>query len=396
VKFTMPHPTRWLHDEALPFWSRQASDHEFGGFFERLSPTGEPYPSDPKSTLVQSRMLFTYAHAAYFEGGTEVRAGIDLAFSFLTHRLFDPMSGGFMRAVGSNGDPQVPGANPIKDTYDHSFVLLGLAALYRVRPTAEVMSWVETTWTYLQDHLLDPRTGGYHEDSRAYARAETYPMPRRQNPHMHLFEALLAVFEATGQHVWMEHAERILDVFRRYLFDRQTGSLREFLGRDLEDLPGPAGLVREPGHHFEWAWLLYRYAALSGDVSVRDHAAALYSFGTRHGVQRSGTFAGAAYDEIGPDGTPIKKSMLLWPQTEAVKAHLARFEDTGDRRCLQDAVLAARLIFENFISGNRPLWRNQIDELGRTLQPDAPTRLLYHLIMFITEGERLSAWADLS
>jgi mannose/cellobiose epimerase-like protein (N-acyl-D-glucosamine 2-epimerase family) len=389
-----PNPTRWLFEEALPFWLEHAADPRHGGFFEKLSPDGAPCRTDAKSTLVQSRMLFTCAHAFFHGGGARCLGGADTAFMFLTERLFDSREGGFVRAVGPDGDTTSPGANPIKDTYDHSFVLLGLAALYRITPSPEVIEWIERTWGYLQDHLFDPATGGYHEDSRAYAHGESYPLPRRQNPHMHLFEAFLALHEATGQPAWIEHAQRILDLFRRYLFDERAGSLREFLGRDMEPAPPPAGLVREPGHQFEWTWLLHRYATLSGDHAAHDHATALYRFGTRFGIRRSGRLAGAAYDEVDPDGAPISATMLLWPQTEAVKAHLAHFEGTGDPECREAAKALTRLIFEVFLSRERPIWRNQVDGSGRTLQPDAPTRLLYHVIMFILEGERLAVWVD--
>jgi mannose-6-phosphate isomerase len=391
MEFIAPHPTRWLIDEALPFWMSDAADRR-GGFFERLAPDGIPYGADPKSTLVQARMLFTLSHASFAGAGVECLSGASIAFDFMTQRLFDPREGGFFRAVGPDGDPRGPGANLIKDTYDHSFVLLGLAALHRVRPDPEVMTWIERTWEYLHGTLFDPVNGGYHEDSRACGPAEDYPLPRRQNPHMHLFEALLSLYEATGRHGWLEHAERILHVFRTYLYDRETGSLREFLGPDLRQAPGAAGLIREPGHQFEWAWLLHRYAVLSGDRSAREHAEALYRFGTKHGVRSSGPFAGAAYDEIEPSGKPIKTTMLLWPQTEAVKAHLALFERTGEAAYLAAAKQSIGLMFEHFISGEQPIWRNQIDEEGRTLQPDAPTRLLYHVIMSILEGERLAAW----
>jgi len=40
----------------------------------------------------------------------------------------------------------------------------------------------------------------------------------------------------------------------------------------------------------------------------------------------------------------------------------------------------------------RPAARNQIDLDGKTLQSDAPTRLLYHVAMAIIEGQRLGAW----
>jgi mannose-6-phosphate isomerase len=213
---------------------------------------------------------------------------------------------------------------------------------------------------------------------------------------MHLFEALLALFEATGQGAWMDHAQRLLRIFRTHLYDPATGSLREFLGRRLEPAPQPIGLIREPGHQFEWAWLLHRYAALSGDDSAAPYAGALYAFGTRYGTHPAGAMKGATYDEVAPSGIPLKTSMLLWPQTEAVKAHLARYEETGEAGYRERAEAVTRLIFERFIAADRPIWRNQVDENGLTVQPDAPTRLLYHLIVFILEGERLGTWPSRS
>jgi mannose-6-phosphate isomerase len=359
-----------------------------------MSPDGTPYGNDPKTTLVQSRMLYTCAHAAFSGGGRDCAAGMDAAFRCLTECLYDSSTGGFARAVGPDGDRAGPGANPVRDTYDHSFVLLGLAALYRLDPRPDVLEWIDRTWAYLQSELFDPQTGAYHEDSRASEPGEAYPLPRRQNPHMHLFEALLALYEATARTAWLDDAQRVLAVFRTYLFDRDSGSVREFLGRDLKPAPGPIGLVREPGHQFEWAWLLHRYGALSGDRSAADEARTLYAFGTRYGTHRSGPLTGASYDEVDPSGTPIKTSMLLWPQTEAAKAHLARYEETGDPEFRSRAHAVARLIFQVYVSAERPIWRNQVDENGRTLQPDSPTRLLYHLAVFILEGERLGAWSD--
>jgi mannose/cellobiose epimerase-like protein (N-acyl-D-glucosamine 2-epimerase family) len=388
-----PHPARWLFEEAMPFWVRHALDERHGGFFTRLSADGEPYRDDPKSTLVQGRMLFACAHAALSGGGDDCLRGARAAFGFLTERLSDP-HGGFVRAVAADGAADGPGADSTKDTYDHAFVLLGLATFYRLDPSTELAAWIDRTWAYLQETLFDPSTGGYHEDSRVATPGTPYPLPRRQNPHMHLFEALLALNEATGERAWLDHAGRILAVFRKHLVDRGTGTIREFLGRDLDPAPPPGGLVREPGHHFEWVWLLRRYAVLSGDTSVEDDAAALYRFGVLHGRNPTGPFAGSVYDAVTPAGGELESTMLLWPQTEGVKAHLARFEATGNVAHLDDARRLAELIFEVYVSRERPVWRNQIDTRGKTLQADALTRLLYHVVVFVTEGIRLGVWPD--
>src|SRR5260370_15710217 len=89
--------------------------------------------------------------------------------------------------------------------------------------------------------------GGFREDPRG-------TMPRRQNPHMHLLEACLALAEATSDRRWIERAAALASLMRDRFFDRQTGSLIEFLSDDLRP-DAKRGVGREPGHQFERIWL---------------------------------------------------------------------------------------------------------------------------------------------
>ncbi|MHA4875565.1 AGE family epimerase/isomerase, partial [Enterococcus faecium] len=71
----------------------------------------------------------------------------------------------------------------------------------------------------------------------------------------------------------------------------------------------------EPGHQFEWAWLLHQAGRLVG-ADVAAPARRLYDFATRHGAL-------PVIDAVGEDGAARQASTRLWPQTEAIKAHLA-------------------------------------------------------------------------
>src|SRR3546814_15848782 len=92
---------------------------------------------------------------------------------------------------------------------------------------------------------------------------------------MHLLEAFHALYEASGDARWLEHAEHIFQLFRRHFFDAAAGQLIELFDRDWREVPqeGRDGgrRLREPGHFFEWAWLLHRHAALKiGRASCRE------------------------------------------------------------------------------------------------------------------------------
>src|SRR3546814_19321730 len=95
---------------------------------------------------------------------------------------------------------------------------------------------------------------------------------------MHLFEALLALHEATGDAGWLEKALRIRDLLRDRFTSPRDGGLGEYFTPDWRPDPGDAGRVREPGHHFEWVWLLHRHGSLSGAPGTGKLALPTYRF----------------------------------------------------------------------------------------------------------------------
>ena len=115
----------------------------------------------------------------------------------------------------------------------------------------------------MQQRLADPQHGGFFEEF-APGRTEM-KLPRRQNPHMHLLEALLALHVATGEKNWLRRAGALVDLFKRRFVDPQTGALIEFFAEDWSAAPGDEGRLREPGHQFEWVWLLFEYIARRDD-----------------------------------------------------------------------------------------------------------------------------------
>ena len=77
-------------------------------------------------------------------------------------------------------------------------------------------------------------------------------------------------------------------LFRGRFLDPQTGALAEFFTDDWARAPGEAGRLVEPGHQFEWAWILSNLQRLCG-VDATYQVRALVDFGesargrSRHG-----------------------------------------------------------------------------------------------------------------
>jgi mannose/cellobiose epimerase-like protein (N-acyl-D-glucosamine 2-epimerase family) len=375
----------WLRDAVLPYWEASVAAEPVG-YVEYLTPNGQPDKRSEKTPLVTGRLIYAFSHAHILGLSQKARAAAEHGFRFLTERCWDAHEGGFFHAVTADGTP----VDRRKDAYDHAFALFAMAWLHRATASREPLDWAKRTIDYMDSLLADRANGGYREYLLA---GEPQPLPRRQNPHMHLLEAFHALYEATHDGVWQVHASAMVDLFFHHLFDRETGTLAEFFTGDWGPAPGAAGVVREPGHHFEWVWLLHRHVRLMGESRVLGPAEQLYRFAVTHGIDRDPRFVPAAFDEVDRMGRVVTDSKLLWPQTEAIKAFLARWEFLGDPDAAQRARGHLAMLFRWFLIDRTGRWRNRLARDGQDLSPDLPVRVFYHLFLCLAETLRL--WATL-
>lgn len=143
----------------------------------------------------------------------------------------------------------------------------------------------------------------------------------------------------------------------------------------------------EPGHQFEWAWLLAQYQAIPGlGVDFSEAASALVAFGERFGVNAK---TQATHDEVRDDGAPLRTSSRAWPNTERIKGHLGLFELTG--RDPRPAVSgAARALLDRYLAVTpRGCWIDQFDADLRPIANAIPASTLYHLFLAFAEIQRL-------
>src|SRR5262249_10774679 len=151
----------------------------------------------------------------------------------------------------------------------------------------------------------------FHEDRNGR-------LPQCANPHMHLLESALAWIAIDDDPAWRRMADNIATLAQEKFIDPASGALREFFAADWSPAPGVAGCICEPGHHYEGALLLDRWARLPG----RSRPAAvsrLIAFADRHGIDaRRGVAIGAVLN----DGTIHDPVARLWAQAERIRAYL--------------------------------------------------------------------------
>jgi mannose-6-phosphate isomerase len=305
-------------------------------------------------------------------------------FAFLEY--FKKASGLYRCITGRDGSRTGVAADDYARSYDQTFVILGLVTWNKVSPSDEVEKLVEECWTALERHLTDPATGLLLNDDSG---VDTGPA---QNPHMHLYEACLQAFRMTDDSVWVSRAAKLRMIGLQYFIDPQSGAITEFLTPDLRPLSGSAGRRREIGHQCEWAWLLFEEAELANNASLHIPANKLIDFTKEYGFASNGVLKGAVFDAVSADGDVLEEQFLLWPQTEAIKL-LATRHRAGEPLVGKRAQSLLCLMFERWFA-DHVTFVNQLDAKGNVIWDEALTRLMYHIVLALSEGSRAGLWPD--
>ena len=345
----------WLFGQALPLWAQAGVDAD-GRFFEKLDFDGRPITGLPRRTRVQARQVYVFAEAAalgWTEGEAIARLGLD-ALIRDNHRP-DAL---WVRATDDAG--AVIDATP--DLYDLAFVLFALAAAHRVLKDERALPLALSTLAAIETGMADAVHGGWHE-------ALPPVLPRRQNPHMHMLEAVLAWQAIAPDPAFEAAARRVLDLFAARFFDREHLMLGEFFTADWAIAPGGAGQVIEPGHHMEWIWLLDQARRLGLDGHERP-AQALFASAVTNGFDAQGMMV----REVDRIGVVRDGGRRLWAQTEALRT-LALRGDTARALGLLDGVFATHLA-----TATPGLWVDSYDAKGQPQDASVPASTLYHLM----------------
>jgi mannose/cellobiose epimerase-like protein (N-acyl-D-glucosamine 2-epimerase family) len=194
-------------------------------------------------------------------------------------------------------------------------------------------------------------------------------LPLLANPHMHLLEAALAWREISAAPVWPALVSSISELALRHLIDGPSGALLESFDEDWQRRADRAGRTIEPGHLFEWAWLLQR----AGGTAALQAATRLIEVAERHGVR-----GGAALNGLLDDFSVQDAQARLWPQTERLKAN-ARLAATRPH-CWQAVAQAGATLMRYLDVTPRGLWHDRLTEAGTFVAEPSPASTLYHLV----------------
>ncbi|MFT6428228.1 MAG: mannose/cellobiose epimerase-like protein (N-acyl-D-glucosamine 2-epimerase family) [Brevundimonas sp.] len=349
----------WMRQTALPTWCTLGQNAE-GGFEELLAQDGRRL-SASRRTVVQARQLQVYSAAGRLGWPGPWSSVVTSGLAWTEQRLMKA-DGRLRTRLSVSGTPE----DDTTTIYDQAFLLFALADISIAVPAASV----EDQAAQIRDQVVASMDAGGGV-------VETGDHPYQANAHMHLLEAALAWEDAGGDSSWAGLSDRIVALAKRRFIDSDTGKIREFFSSDWSPAAGADGSLIEPGHQFEWAWLLARYARARADAQTLEVAWRLFEAGL-NGVDPS---RGVAIDAMDIDGSIRSARARLWPQTEWLKAALILASSSDDGRrdlCLMQAARAQRALSRYLTPVG--LWRDKMLESGDFIDEPAPASSLYHIM----------------
>ncbi|WP_427024483.1 AGE family epimerase/isomerase [Aureimonas ureilytica] len=326
----------WTERAAHRQWLLREADDLFR-FFEAASldpdggvrvpdTDGRPLPGGVTELHTTTRLVHCFALGS-LQGRPGARAILDHGMRALWERHRDKEQGGYVWSFGPGGF-----VDDRKQAYGHAFVLLAASsALQAGHPDAARL--LTDVTDILDKRFWEEAHGASAEEfTRDWQPFDTY---RGQNSNMHLTEALMAAFEATGERAYLDKAGRIADLVVNRHARAQGWRLPEHFTEDWQvdraydgnPIFRPYGTT--PGHWLEWARLLVQLWELEGRRSdwMLEAARALFAQSLADGWDAA---RGGFVYTLDWDGAPRIGDRYWWPACEGIAAAAALRAVTGE------------------------------------------------------------------
>lgn len=317
--------------DTMAFYDPVALDPN-GGFFHYFRDDGSVYDASHRHLVSSTRFVFNYAMAAieFEREDYRERARHGLRYLRETHR--NPIGGGYAWTIRDG-----VAEDRMNHCYGVAFVLLAYSTALKAG-IDEAAAWMDETWDLLEARFWETDHGLYRDEADADWNFSDY---RGQNANMHMCEAMLAAFEASGKTRYLERALTLAQNMTLRQAAQADGLVWEHYHRDWTidwdyHRDDPKHLFRpwgfQPGHQTEWAKLLLildRHLSARGDAPQWLVPTARHLFDVA--VARSWDDArGGLYYGFAPDGSVCDDDKYFWVQAESLATAALLGARTGD------------------------------------------------------------------
>ncbi|MBC3207362.1 AGE family epimerase/isomerase [Pseudomonas sp. SWRI111] len=337
----------------VPLWQGPGWNADMALPYEALDATHQPLPAQRYRAMACARQLYLFSSLIGVVDNADVRAAA--LFRSLQRHFHDAEHGGWFYSIDAQGKP----LDVRKDLYTHAFILFACAHFWQKSGDPLVESTLNAALEIIGRRFA---TGdGLYEAclERDWITLQTGPL---QNPLMHLAEAFLATLAVREDPQTQKALLELCTAMHKHFVDPQYGVLME----------KPLGAVDnwyEPGHQFEWYFLL-QSSALLRNSKLHGALDRAFAFTEQYGVLQSCGAVRAMLDLEG-NGRPRDSTQRIWAQAEYLRALTLR---AGSEAVVLRQLQALR---QRFLHAGG--WHECRDENGEVSRKDMPSTTPYHL-----------------
>jgi len=300
-----------------------------GGFFHYYRDDGTVYDTHHRHLVSSTRFVFNHAMAYREFGNPEDLKATEHGLRYLREVHRNPVTGGYAWTLRDG---------VVEDTTNHcygvAFVLLAYSCALKAG-IEQARAWMEETWELLEQRFWEPAFGLYKDEADADWNFSDY---RGQNANMHMCEAMLAAFEASGDARYRNRAQLLPDHMTLRQAAQGNGLVWEHYDRNWQidwnyNLDNPKHLFRpwgfQPGHQTEWAKLLLildRHVQADWLVPTARHL-----FDTAVARSWDDVHGGLVYG-FAPDGSVCDDDKYFWVQAESLATEALLAARTGEAK----------------------------------------------------------------
>jgi len=236
----------------VPLWQGPGWNAELALPYEALDAEHRPLPPQRYRAMACARQLYLFASLIGDDAFPDASTRAAALFRSLQRHFHDAEHGGWFYSI----DPQGAPLDTRKDLYTHAFILFACAHYWAKVREPLVESVLNAALEVIAARFA---TGdGLYEASlaRDWSSLGSGPL---QNPLMHLAEAFLATLSAREDGAVQRDLLALAAALQKRFIDRQHGVM-------LEKPLGTVDNWFEPGHQFEWLFLLESSPVLRGST----------------------------------------------------------------------------------------------------------------------------------
>lgn len=272
----------------------------------------------------QGRQLYCMVAGLEYSGEKRYLDAVTRCADFLL-KMHDDEFGGFYNRT----TPDLKVIDDTKTGYT-SFTIFPFAHAARVTKNQRYADAALKSWSEVRDKMRDGQffhmsmkrdfsgTVPLNLGSSSARNTQAAPPPpallsARHVLNVHMFEALLALYDATrAKEVWTEIEEEMAAMEKMY--DHDLGYLPEWYDENWHAITPPSFNV---GHLFEWGSLFGRAVELGADEKLAGLGGRSVDLALKIGFHKA---SGGTWMNAKKDGTPVREYMIWWTQCETLKA----------------------------------------------------------------------------